>query len=142
MAEYDTPGVLEAGFAEIRSRMRPRWYQLPVYPESDREMIIDKVQRLTGLEVELDRQCEPVVSDENSPELQKLERAIRKYFPEQPGGFVRMNGATDARHMLPMGVPIAITSAVGEGCHSRCEWVELASIDKYIGVLEEVIANI
>jgi len=115
------PCILEAGFAgnqipdEASMVLNFRYIE-----RADREAIIEKVQRLTGLEIELDRQCEPVVSDENSPELQMLARVIRKYCPEQPGGFVRMNGATDARHMLSMGVPIAITSVKGEGCHSRC----------------------
>jgi acetylornithine deacetylase/succinyl-diaminopimelate desuccinylase-like protein len=63
-------------------------------------------------------------------------------MPEYPSDFVRMNGATDARHMLSMGVPIAITSVVGQGAHSRCEWAELPSIDKYVQILEEVIAEL
>ncbi len=137
------PCMLEAGFAgnqipdEASMVLNFRYIQ-----GSDRAAIIEKAQRLTGLEIELDRQCEPVVSDENSPQLQMLARVIRKYFPGAAAGFMRMNGATDARHMLSLGVPIAITSVNGEGAHSRCEWVELSSIDKYIQILEEVIAEI
>lgn len=137
------PCMLEAGFAgnqipdEASMLINFRYIK-----SSDREAIVEMVKKLTGLEVELDRQCEPVVSDENSPELQILAKAIQKYFPERESGFVRMNGATDARHMLSMGVPIAITSVDGEGAHSRCEWVDLPSIDKYVKLLEEVIAHI
>ncbi len=137
------PCMLQAGFAgnqipdEASMVINFRYIT-----SADRTAIIEMAQKLTGLEIELDRQCEPVVSDENAPELQILAKAIQKYFPEREPGFVRMNGATDARHMLSMKVPIAITSADGEGAHSRNEWVELSSIDKYVKLLEEVIDQI
>jgi succinyl-diaminopimelate desuccinylase len=137
------PCMLEAGFAvnqipdEASMVINFRYIE-----SSERLAIIEMAKKLTGLEVELDRQCEPVVSDENAPELQILAKAIEKYFPERERGFVRMNGATDARHILSLGVPIAISSVNGEGAHSRNEWAELSSIDKYVKLLEEVIAQI
>ncbi|NMA21142.1 MAG: M20 family metallopeptidase [Lentisphaerae bacterium] len=137
------PCMLEAGFAgnqipdEASMVINIRYIQ-----HSDREKILAQIKDLTGLELETDRHCDPVVSDENAPELHLLSRAIQKYMPEYPSDFVRMNGATDARHMLSMGVPIAITSVVGQGAHSRCEWAELPSIDKYVQILEEVIAEL
>lgn len=137
------PCTLQAGFAnnqipdEASMMLNFRYIR-----SEDRALIFAQVQRLTGLEIEADRHCEPVVSDENAPELQLLLRVIQKHYPERPAGFVRMNGATDARHMISMGVPIAISAVAGDGCHSKCEWVDLSSIDKYITILEEVIAGI
>lgn len=110
--------------------------------EADREKIIAQVKELCGLEIELGRHCEPVVSDENSPLLQKMLKIMRKHFSEDKVNFIRMNGATDARHMVGLGVPIAITSVVGDGCHASVEWVDLNSIEEYLLILEEVISSI
>ena len=109
--------------------------------QDDPEKIIAQLKELSGLEVEGGRHCSPMFSDENSPELQKLLGLIHQYYPQQPAEFLKMNGATDARHMQSLGVPIAISSVLGEGAHSKVEWLELESIDKYIRIIEELLAD-
>ena len=46
-----------------------------------------------------------------------------------------MDGATDARHFVKLGVPVAILGTCGDGMHSSGEWAELQSLRDYADLL-------
>ena len=46
---------------------------------------------------------------------------MRRAWPDKGVGFVRMNGATDARHMVGWQVPIACAGADHRGIHGADE---------------------
>ena len=97
-----------------------------------REAIIEEVRQATGCQVTVQRECPPVYSDENSPVLQKMLRAMQECFPEKPVAFHRMNGATDARHMVGWQVPIACAGADHRGIHGADEALRIDTIAPYI----------
>jgi len=55
-----------------------------------------------------------------------------KLFNKWPGihTFVTESGTSDARFLSSMNIPILITSAVGEGAHTKNEWVSEKSLEK------------
>ena len=53
--------------------------------------------------------------------------------------FVKMNGATDARHLKVLNVPIAIMGIVGGGAHSANEFADLDTIEGLAEIFERFI---
>lgn len=97
---------------------------------AERESIIDRIRELSGLTVEVLMACPPVVFSEDTPEFAALAASLA----EQLGGtiaFVRMNGATDARHFAALGVPVAIIGAPGRDIHGNDEAVDIAGLRQY-----------
>lgn len=110
--------------------------------DADYEKIVAQVRELTGLEVEPGRPSMPLYSDENSPALQALLAAMRRAFPERQIGVGKMCGATDARHMKNMGVPVGIIGVRGGGAHGANEFVDLANIEQYVHLLVDYISGL
>ena len=81
----------------------------------------------------------PVSSDPSAPEIQRLLAAMRAKWPERKPSHNRMLAATDARHFVDMGVPIAIIGAEGGGADSAVEWISLRCLDEYADLLERFI---
>ena len=81
----------------------------------------------------------PVSSDPSAPEIQRLLAAMRAKWPEKKPSINRMLAATDARHFVDMGVPIAIIGAEGGGAHANVEWTNLTCLDECADLLEKFI---
>jgi len=130
------PCVIEGGFVENQipdtaSMVINFRYTKP----EDYDKLIEMVRKKTGLEVTVSRSCPPVVTKEENPLLQGLLKTLKKHYPNMNPRFVRMNGATDARHLIKCNVPIAITGLPGEGPHSANEGLEEDAIEKYRALL-------
>ena len=87
--------------------------------DEDYQKIIDLVTA-TGLEVSVLRTCPPVSNDINAPALQLLQQAFQSVLAH-PVRFIRMCGATDARHLRALNIPVAIIGTEGTGAHSAEE---------------------
>ena len=107
-----------------------------------REAIIGEVRETTGCEVIVQRECPPVYSDEQSPVLQKLLRTMQECFPAKPVAFHRMNGATDARHIVGWNVPIAISGTEYRNIHGADDAVRIDSVAPYIEWLVKGLADL
>ena len=81
----------------------------------------------------------PVASDPSAPEIQRLLSAMRAKWPERKPSLNKMLAATDARHFVDMGVPIAIIGAEGGGAHAAVEWISLRCLDEYADLLERFL---
>ncbi len=131
------PCMVNGGFAEN---------QIPDYAEmtvnirytrqEDYQFIMDLARNSSGLDVTLERECRPYSCDEGSDAILGLKEALGKAFPDKGVAFRRMNGATDARHMGDMGVPVAILGIPGGGAHSADEWADIRGIAQYAECLE------
>ncbi len=123
--------------------------QIPDYAElivniryinaDDEEKIIEMAHRTSGLDVSVYRGCQPLYADESNVALIKLKESMQSFFPDQRVTFCHMNGATDARHMGTMGVPIAILGIPGGGAHAASEWASISGIEKYAEFLKKYI---
>ena len=60
---------------------------------------------------------------------------MQECFPKEQVAFHRMNGATDARHIVGWNVPIAITGADHRDIHGAGDAVRIDSIAPYIAWL-------
>ena len=96
--------------------------------------VIEEIRSLTGFEVSVIAESPCVAFDCSAPALAMLQESIRSRYPGAKVGFVRMNGATDARHLASVGVPIAMTGTDGNGCHSAGEFAVLSTIDDYAAI--------
>lgn len=94
----------------------------------DNEKVIDFVKKTTGLEVSYVESCQPVYYDENTPMLANLKNAMAAYFPDKNVEFAHMFGATDARHFVRWGVPVAVLGVEGQGPHSQHESLSLKNM--------------
>lgn len=103
--------------------------------ENDKpEDIIREITDLTGFDASVVAVFPCVSFDPSAPALALLRESVRTRYPDAPVGFVRMCGATDARHLVPAGVPIGMTGTDGDGCHSANEYAVLSSIDDYAAI--------
>lgn len=131
-----TPCVINGGFAENQV---PDTVEMVLnfryVADEDYQKILDFVKS-SGLEVSILRTCPPVASDPDSSALLLLHRAFETVVPGK-ASFTRMCGATDARHLRALGVPVAIMGIVSSGAHSAAEKLLLASIDTYQKILRE-----
>lgn len=93
-----------------------------------------------GVEISRGHDSPPVFCDESHPELQRLAEAMRRAWPDRSVGFSKMMGATDARHFVGLGVPIAILGVDGGAMHERDEWLRLDSLDETLAMLEGFLA--
>ncbi len=103
--------------------------------DEDYQKIIDLV-KTTGLEVSVLRTCSPVSNDINAPALLLLQQAFQGVLA-RPVKFTRMCGATDARHLRALDIPVAIIGTEGTGAHSAEEKLKLDSIDICQKILKE-----
>lgn len=109
---------------------------------ADKEKILAMVQTLTGLDIQEERGCEPVVNSPDHPLLQKLLQALNELYPERQPKFVKMNGATDARHLNKYGLPLAIIGIPGGGAHSQQEFLLLPELEKKAMMLCRYISSL
>lgn len=99
------------------------------------------VRETTGLAVVRETCCQPFVCDENEPVFARLAEVMRRAWPDKGVGFVRMTGATDARHFGVSKAPIAVLGIDGGDCHTDAEWVGISGIGEMAGVIEEFCLN-
>jgi len=100
-----------------------------------------RIREASGLEVTRGEDSPPVVSDPEAPVVQALQRHLRACWPERPVDFVRMNGATDARAFVSLGVPLVITCVEKRGDHAASEAVKLASLDVVGDAMQEFVRD-
>lgn len=124
--------MIKAGFAsnqipdEAEMTLNFRYIE-----QGGEEKLEAMVREITGLEVRSGRGCAPLVSDPEAPAIKALRAAWQAAFPEKEGKCDYMNGATDARHMAHLGVPIAISGLCGGGgAHSATEHIQPAYLEK------------
>ena len=103
----------------------------------DIEALPKRVAEVTGLEVELTRSCLPVNGDPGAPQMRLLAEILRSKTGKEPE-FGRMTGATDARHLQKLGVPVAIIGCRGTGGHSANEYLACDGIDEMLPVFVEL----
>ena len=108
----------------------------------DREKILSRIRELTGLEVIVNQTSDPLFVEENTPLMRRLKEEMQKQFPDREISFLRMNGATDARHFAGEGVPIAILGTDGYGMHSSGEWVSLKNLEENFELINRFLATI
>ena len=108
----------------------------------DREKILSRIRELTGLEVIVNQTSDPLFVEENTPLMRCLKEEMQKQFPDREISFLRMNGATDARHFAGEGVPIAILGTDGYGMHASGEWVSLKNLEENFELINRFLATI
>lgn len=105
--------------------------------EASEGRILQQLQELPGIRTERLNSCPPVVFSEKEPAFLKLKEIYGKYLPGREISFVRMNGATDARHFHDLGVPLAILGVDGEGMHGNHELLRTDSLRVISSVLTD-----
>lgn len=98
------------------------------------EGLADEVREMTGLKVELVEEFPCVTFEPSGPAFDTLSEIISSHSDGAKVGFRRMCGATDARHLASLGVPIAVTGVDGDGAHSHGEYVVISSIPKFAAI--------
>ena len=104
----------------------------------DEDRIEKFVRDTTGLEVMRENYCRPFVCDKDEPAFARLAEIMRRAWPGKGVDFIRMTGATDARHFGRSKAPIAVLGIDGGDCHTDAEWVGIDGIGEMADVLVEL----
>ena len=108
---------------------------------ADIEKLPQRVAETTGLEVEFMRSSLPFNGDPQAPQLRLLAEILLKKSGKVPE-FSKMTGATDARHLQKLGVPVAIIGCRGTGAHSLNEYLCGDAIDEMLPVFVELAKRV
>ena len=92
---------------------------------------------MTGFKVEIGETSPCVFFPPDSPAVEVLSQVIAESFGVEKTGHLRMNGATDARHLGNLGVPVAVSGIRGEGAHQADESASLSSIKRFADIAAE-----
>ena len=101
------------------------------------EAIVEEVREVTGLKVERGEVSPCVFFPPDSPAIKTLCEVISESFGGAKVGNRRMNGATDARHLGTLGVPVAVSGIDGNGAHQADESASLSSIKRFADIAAE-----
>lgn len=93
--------------------------------------IVEEVRKVTGLKVESSAVSQCCFFPPDNPLIDILSEVISESYGGAKVGHYRMNGATDARHLSPLGVPVAIMGITGSGAHQSDEHASLSSIGRF-----------
>ncbi len=104
---------------------------------TDYEQILAFVEEKTGFKPAVINNAYPAASDENNREMSLLLQKFQKHFPGRQDGYLKMCGATDARHLQALGIPMAIMGLEGGGAHAAQEYLKIAAIEKFTLSLKE-----
>ncbi len=95
----------------------------------------ERIERITGLKTELIRGTPAASCDPESPELQRIQTCVRRFYPSRPAALVRGIAANDMRYFPQFGKPLCALSMNHDGGHSADEWCEIADIPNFIELL-------
>lgn len=98
--------------------------------KTDQANLLERLKKVSGLEVEVSMQCPPVFCQPDQPALDKLRRHMQRSLAHAIT-VKRSNGATDARHFVDAGVPIAIIGVPGRDLHGNGEAVSAEGLRDY-----------
>lgn len=104
------------------------------------EHIQRQIADLSGLTVQRRGHCQPVSFPEETPAFKALAECMTLAL-DRPIERRRMNGATDARHFVGTGVPVAIIGIPGIGAHGPDEAIVLAGLQAYEGMLVQFLGH-
>lgn len=102
---------------------------------------IREIEEMTGLEAELISGCDVLISPQESIPLRILKENVERELGKECV-FTTMCGATDARFLAKLGIPVAIMNSDGAGEHGSEESVRLGSMDELERILFRTIQTI
>ena len=120
------------------------WMEVNIRYVADEELneIVKMAKDLSGLEVTVENSCPPVSADPEQPAIKLLSKAFEKVDPSRSVQLVRLCGATDARYLKNLGVPVGIIGAVGGGIHGKGEYLEMPSVDILVEVMKHYASSL
>lgn len=101
------------------------------------EEIVEEVRQVTGLKVEQFAFSPCCFFPPDNPTIDVLSEVISESFGVAEVKRYRMSGGTDARHLVSLGVPVAITGIAGSGPHQSDEHASLSSIGRFAHIAAE-----
>ena len=104
----------------VRSPRRGAWDEIE-------KLVREKV----GGTVVCTEKSDPVELDESAPYLNDFLARMRAKWPDRKIGFHHAGGATDARHLQRLGLPMLILGVDARGAHTPTEHVTWASMDEH-----------
>ena len=104
----------------------------------EKEQMISFIRDVTGLEVEVTESCDPFISPHETEYMGRVLAAYSNAFGKEAVP-ARMCGATDARHLYKIGVPVYVSGINGSGAHSVEEILQINSIDKGVAMIHALI---
>ena len=107
---------------------------------TDADAIQDQLAALSGLSVVREMACPPAFTDPDHPELRALAEHMAAHLGREIA-IKRSNGATDARHFVELGVPIAIIGVPGRDLHGDNEALDLTALADYEEMLAAYIGD-
>ncbi|MFO7820523.1 MAG: M20/M25/M40 family metallo-hydrolase [Lentisphaeria bacterium] len=102
--------------------------------KTDQSELLESIGEISGLDVKVEMQCPPVSCNPEQPALDALRKHMQKFLARDID-IKRSNGATDARHFIEGGAPIAIIGVPGRDIHGDKEAVSASGLEEYEAML-------
>jgi len=110
---------------------------------SPRKGAWDEIEKLVrdnvGGTVVCTEKTDPVSIDENDPVLNDFRARMQAKWPERAIRLVHAGGATDARHLQALNLPMLVIGVDASGAHTPAERVIWKSMDEYAELIESFL---
>lgn len=136
------PVSFHAGDAALRTPKSAEMHIKVLYrTEGDSQRYLKLIREKIGGEVSLVRDCRPVKIDGDHPLVRDMYERMVCAWPDRVIRRYRLNGATDARHMTGMNLPMLLIGMDASGAHSAEERLRIASYEEYRKLLEKYLLD-
>jgi len=100
------------------------------------------VERVTGLKTELIRGTNAAVSRADDPELLRMQRLMKSFYPDRPCALVKGVAANDSRYFPQFGKAMMCIGMDLDGGHSDDEWCTVADIPHFTRLLTDYLRGL
>lgn len=107
---------------------------------SDYKLLIGELARIHDLEIFPISTGDPLLFDENHPEVQSFLQTLRNHTGKAIE-YREAHGGSDARFFATVDVPCIIIEPNGGGRHSDDEWLEAKDLERYYHLLEDWLVS-
>lgn len=142
MATTVTPTILRAGsaFNQIPGEASVN-YDIRFPDAGSLDKAAQKLERLCAkvdAKLVINIQSKAVNHDIGAPCFEAWQATVKETIGREPG-FSRSFGASDARYLVPAGIPTIITRPLGGGAHSGEEWISEKGFYDFYEVLRKFV---
>ena len=105
--------------------------------ETERKLI----EKITGLKTEFIRGTPAAVSDPTDPQFARMQRLMKKHYPERDVQIARGDAANDSRYFNQFHKPMLGVSMNCDAGHTDAEWCQINDIPNYCALLTEFCSH-
>lgn len=109
--------------------------------KEEKEKVFNKIQKITGGNVEILAQGNSFVQSKNNPFVKQYAKIAAEEIKKDVL-FKKVEGASDARFFSEKDIPTIITGIKSANLHGDNEWVDIKEMERFYNILVKLISSL